>query len=189
MRKEGEMQEIMIVGIILFMSMLFMPSLAQQEQQCWRRIITCIEDNQTPIKFQQECCPSFLQEMETDKECFCSIKPLLLQNVTLDAVVSNLLSLCSITTSFNTICPEEKEDDLRGNCWVRIEKCTTNATSSSSPTAFLECCPMIQEEIETERECFCSIRNRIRNKPTALNALTQLFTVCSLPGSFDSVCP
>ncbi|KAL2901879.1 Target of Myb protein 1, partial [Bienertia sinuspersici] len=71
----------------------------------------------------------------------------------------------------------------------RIEKCTTNATSSSSPTAFLECCPMIQEEIETERECFCSIRNRIRDKPTALNALTRLFTVCSLPGSFDSVCP
>lgn len=100
---EREMKGLMMVGIVLFMTIQLKPSSAQED--CWQKIITCVENSASPEEFQQQCCESLLQEINNERECFCSFKPVLLQNATLDGFVSRLLSLCGLTTSFHAICP------------------------------------------------------------------------------------
>ncbi|XP_021738091.1 vegetative cell wall protein gp1-like [Chenopodium quinoa] len=95
---------IMMAGIVLFMSMQFMPSLAQRNTPfCWDRIQTCRRGAETPMEFQQVCCPVVLQIVSNEMPCFCSIKSSL--NATDVDGISMLLTVCNVTASYNKICP------------------------------------------------------------------------------------
>ncbi|XP_021855960.1 proline-rich receptor-like protein kinase PERK2 isoform X2 [Spinacia oleracea] len=93
-----------VAGIVLLMSMTFMPSSAQQNSPfCWNRIETCHRGAETPAEFQQVCCPVVAQIVTNEMPCFCSIK----SNVNATEVngISVLLTMCNINASFDTICP------------------------------------------------------------------------------------
>ncbi|KMT12567.1 hypothetical protein BVRB_5g098120 [Beta vulgaris subsp. vulgaris] len=97
------MEVMMMVGIVLFMSMQFMPSSAQDSSFCWNRIMTCRQGAHTPPEFREVCCPVFTQIITNETPCFCSIQPNL--NATDVDGISMLLSLCNVGATFDTICP------------------------------------------------------------------------------------
>ncbi|XP_021855956.1 uncharacterized protein [Spinacia oleracea] len=104
MGSDKQMKVLMMVGFVLFLTITIqvIPSSAQVE--CWERIQLCLEGTASQAEFEQQCCPLLLQEITNERECFCSIKPVFLQNATIAGAVSGLVSVCS-TTSFLNFCP------------------------------------------------------------------------------------
>ncbi|KAL2925945.1 DnaJ-like protein subfamily C GRV2, partial [Bienertia sinuspersici] len=187
MRNERMMNVAMVVGIVMLTwSNQLMTSSAQPG--CWERIITCIEAVETNAEVQQECCPIVLQEISNERECFCSIKPLVAQNASLSTDLSNLLSLCSVTTSFQVICPVQSKDTETAACWDDISHCVEENVNTSAtdpnfdPTSpsfnmseFL-CCPLIHETAIVEKECFCTVNTFIQQFPVQAANVSFLLT-------------
>lgn len=77
-------------------------------------------------------------------------------------------------------------DEAQPNCWTRMGNCWRNATTSST---ILECCALMKGDIENDKECFCGIKNIVGESPTFTNLINQIFTACSIPGTYDTYCP
>ncbi|XP_021855952.1 uncharacterized protein [Spinacia oleracea] len=80
----------------------------------------------------------------------------------------------------------QEEEDVTVECWQRISNCITNSTSDSE---FLECCSIIKQEIEEERECFCLPKDNILQDANTSATFTQIFSFCDISGSFQTLCP
>lgn len=106
MRKSDIKLEValMFVGIIVFLSMTTLSAQEGFPGECWERIENCTS-SLTPGEIQEQCCPVITQEISDERECFCGVKPLVLQNVTIADTLSDLLTLCSVASSFDTLCP------------------------------------------------------------------------------------
>ncbi|KMT12568.1 hypothetical protein BVRB_5g098130 isoform A [Beta vulgaris subsp. vulgaris] len=96
----------MLLAIIMLMSMQFMPSSAQQDLpgECWKNIGTCRRNATTAEEFKQECCPVLVKELLNSTDCFCGVKQILDQDPSVADGISQLLTICNIGASFETIC-------------------------------------------------------------------------------------
>ncbi|KMT12559.1 hypothetical protein BVRB_5g098050 isoform A [Beta vulgaris subsp. vulgaris] len=74
-------------------------------EECWERFKTCTAGLATAEELQEQCCPVLTQDIRNERECFCGIKPQL-QNATNAEAFSQLLTLCSVTASFDSLCPD-----------------------------------------------------------------------------------
>uniref|UniRef100_A0A803MCS4 Bifunctional inhibitor/plant lipid transfer protein/seed storage helical domain-containing protein n=1 Tax=Chenopodium quinoa TaxID=63459 RepID=A0A803MCS4_CHEQI len=203
---------VMFVGIVLFMSIQFVPSSAQQD--CWDRIQTCIAGADSAAKFQEECCTIISEEISTERECFCSVKPILDQNATLADSLSNVLSLCDGIASFNTICsgsapspiatppsstPATLEPSEDASCWEEIGTCiqknlnrselepTLNPDSPAFNVTEFFCCPLMQQAARTEKQCFCAINTVIQDNPDSATNITLVLSACNIASSTASL--
>ncbi|XP_057520994.1 uncharacterized protein LOC130801217 isoform X3 [Amaranthus tricolor] len=77
-------------------------------------------------------------------------------------------------------------DKAQPDCWTRMGNCWRNATTSST---ILECCALMKGDIESDKECFCGIKNIVGESPTFTNLINQIFIACSIPGTYDTYCP
>lgn len=92
----------MVVGIIIVVVLLFMPTSAQ-EDSCWDRIGTCLSSVSSDEI--EQCCPVLTGEINDERDCFCGVERVLAENATIADAVSQFLSVCSVNASFNTLCP------------------------------------------------------------------------------------
>ncbi|KMT12570.1 hypothetical protein BVRB_5g098140 [Beta vulgaris subsp. vulgaris] len=174
-----------------------MPSSAQESPigECWERFNTCTAGVATAGEFQEQCCPVLTQDISNERECFCGIKPQL-QNATNAEAFSQLLTLCSVTASFDALCPVEFQE---APCWEMINNCIGSNVNNngseprfnpSSPlfnsTEFL-CCPLMQQITSTERQCFCTINTFIKDNPSHVKNTTDLLSVCGIANSAASL--
>ncbi|XP_021725664.1 uncharacterized protein LOC110692895 [Chenopodium quinoa] len=168
------------------------PSLAQDDEVenagCWLKISSCLGDNDVAL-----CCPIIQQEIDDERDCFCLMKETALQNATIDASFSTILTFCDISGSFQTLCPDgpptsstpttevtipASDESLPtdvGECWHRISDCTDSKSDS------LDCCPIVKQAIADERECFCSNSDA--------DIFFQYLALCEIRDSFDTICP
>lgn len=100
------MEVAMVIGLIILMSTQIVPSSAQQDLpgECWKKIGACRKNAMTAQEFDVECCPIFIDELNNNTTCFCSLKPILEQDPSLAEGVSQLLNICKIGATFNVIC-------------------------------------------------------------------------------------
>lgn len=95
-----EVGMMVIAALLLMLIGQFTPSSAQAG--CWDRIAACLSD--AGAEDMNQCCSVLTLEITNDKECFCTIKPVLDGNVTLGRAFSAFFSLCEITSSFEKLC-------------------------------------------------------------------------------------
>ncbi|XP_021725660.1 uncharacterized protein LOC110692892 isoform X1 [Chenopodium quinoa] len=165
MKKGREMG--MMVGIVLLMSMqLYVPSLAQKE--CWQNIRTCLNDVETWDEFQEECCKIVFEEINSEKECFCSVKPNLDRNVSIAGAVSKILTVCDIA-SFDTICSDSDSSPITPDPPSTPDSITP-APQPSPPLEFEAVC---WREID---HCIDRSHNRSELEPT-LNPSSPAFNL------------
>uniref|UniRef100_A0A803N3N5 Uncharacterized protein n=2 Tax=Chenopodium quinoa TaxID=63459 RepID=A0A803N3N5_CHEQI len=174
-----------------------MPSWAQEglPGDCWQRIANCTS-SASPGEIQQQCCPVITEEISNEKECFCGVNVLALQNDTIAETISDLLTLCSFNSSFDTLCPVKFQE---APCWKQINDCIGgNVNRSESEPKFdpssplfnateLLCCSMMQQTARIEKQCFCSINTFIQENPSFAENTTDILSVCSIAGSVDSL--
>lgn len=105
------MKAAMVLGIIMLTtSILIILSSAQEDLpgECWKNIGACRNDVTTQSSdFLKECCPVIVKELNTNTMCFCGAKKILAQNSSLANHVSQLLTICNIGATFDTICPSK----------------------------------------------------------------------------------
>ncbi|XP_056687581.1 uncharacterized protein [Spinacia oleracea] len=197
MRKSDIKMEValMFVGIIVFLSMTTLSAQEGFPGECWERIENCTS-SLTPGEIQEQCCPVITQEISDERECFCGVKPLVLQNVTIADTLSDLLTLCSVASSFDTLCPVKFEE---APCWIEINDCIgNNVNVSESEPQFdpsspmfnateLLCCPLIQKAARIEKQCFCSVNTFIEKNPTLAKNTTDILSICSIADSAASL--
>ncbi|CAO2819792.1 unnamed protein product [Amaranthus hypochondriacus] len=121
MRKYIEM-EAAIVATIVLMTITFMASTAQEDQttvpappqglegECWETILNCIGENVNNTALKPEldpvsssfnvteflCCDLMQAAATTDKKCFCHINDFVMENPTVAANTTIILSACNI---------------------------------------------------------------------------------------------
>ncbi|KAL2899820.1 DNA topoisomerase 2-alpha, partial [Bienertia sinuspersici] len=174
------MRVIMMVGVVIITLIMLpiRPSSAQTAQNmgCVRRISYCLNQADDILV----CCPTLKDEMENERECFCSIMDVMLKNATTASAMARFLSHCSVTDSMETICSGSTPSSPS----LPAAPSNTTSSSPSQPTT-----PKIKEEIENARECFCVAKDSAREDPSAANGFSKIFTMCSIPGSLDTLCP
>ncbi|CAO2827295.1 unnamed protein product [Amaranthus hypochondriacus] len=182
----------MVVGIIIVVVLLFMPTSAQ-EDSCWDRIGTCLSSVSSDEI--EQCCPVLTGEINDERDCFCGVERVLAENATIADAVSQFLSVCSVNASFNTLCPVKFQD---APCWQTVANCVGDnvnksetvlqldpSSSSFNATEFF-CCPLMQQIATAEKHCFCSVDSLIQQDPSLEFNFTQIFTLCSITPSLAS---
>ena len=72
-------------------------------------------------------------------------------------------------------------------CLLKMSNCLGNVTTQSS---ILGCCPIIKQEIDNERECFCLLNQAVQqNQTTISEEVDTILTLCSITHSFQTLCP
>lgn len=71
-------------------------------------------------------------------------------------------------------------------CLLKISNCLGNVTTQSD---ILGCCPIIKQEIDNERECFCLLNQAMQQNETTISEVDTILTFCSITHSFQTLCP
>ncbi|XP_021725665.1 uncharacterized protein LOC110692896 [Chenopodium quinoa] len=93
-----------------------------------------------------------------------------------------LFAIIMLTTI--SIRPSLAQDDEVENagCWLKISSCL-----GDNDVAL--CCPIIQQEIDDERDCFCLMKETALQNATIDASFSTIFTFCDISGSFQTLCP
>jgi len=90
---------------------------------CWQNIGNCLTNNtaqinalngtSSPMEIRQAlCCTLFVQETQTDTQCFCNVSTILPQVLAQEpdfiSSLNTILGICGVPQSFQTICPSTK---------------------------------------------------------------------------------
>ncbi|KAH9612346.1 hypothetical protein KSS87_013039 [Heliosperma pusillum] len=65
----------------------------------------------------------------------------------------------------------------------------TDGDTASQKAQLDECCTALSDAVDNQRKCFCSLQPYLADTPSDTAAADQLFTYCSIDGSFDTLCP
>ncbi|KAL2901776.1 Cysteine-rich receptor-like protein kinase 10 [Bienertia sinuspersici] len=71
----------------------------------------------------------------------------------------------------------------QGLCWKKFFSCTDTSTNP------LQCCSIITNSIEKDRECFCNGKDKIKQNFTLTTSMYTILAHCSVPYSYDTLCP
>lgn len=118
----------------------------------------------------------------------------------MEVVLVMVLGMMCLSTR---ISPSTAQNLLNENsmplCWEKISNCILdhlNESNSepqfdtSSPLFNLSetlCCPLIQQTVENDRQCFCYINTAIHDNPSLGTNFTSLFSSCEVADSLDSL--
>ncbi|XP_074303618.1 uncharacterized protein LOC141638073 [Silene latifolia] len=77
------------------------------------------------------------------------------------------------------------------SCLASIStSCNITDGDTASQTAQLDqCCTALSDAIDNQRKCFCLLKPYLDDTASDTAAVAQLFTYCSIDGSFDTLCP
>lgn len=88
-----------------------------------------------------------------------------------------------MVTILLTITPSSAQDGSENlGCW-------TNITNCMGTQEIIQCCPIIQQAIDDERNCFCLMRETVDQNATIASSFATIFSFCSISDSFQTLCP
>ncbi|XP_021767853.1 uncharacterized protein LOC110732246 isoform X2 [Chenopodium quinoa] len=209
---------LLVLFAIMLTTLSIRPSLAQDDEVgnmgCWDNITSCLGDNEVLL-----CCPVIQQEIDNERDCFCLMKETVQQNATVAASFSTIFTFCDISGSFQTLCPDgsvptsapvedpsppsptsttstpatevstpspdESTPAGVGECWSKILTCT----DSKSESEISECCPVVEQAVTDESECFCAgAKIAVLDDPSNADTFDQYLTLCKISESLDTLC-
>ncbi|XP_021725662.1 uncharacterized protein LOC110692893 [Chenopodium quinoa] len=97
-----------IGSIILMITIIIMVGIKGSSAQksvndtCLVTMGTCLRESSSLL----ECCPIIKDAILEERECFCLTKQIFGRNATLARTWSNILIFCSVTASFDSLCPD-----------------------------------------------------------------------------------
>ncbi|XP_021738094.1 cysteine-rich receptor-like protein kinase 10 [Chenopodium quinoa] len=94
--------------VLVLLTMQFMAISAQEDStmlgMCWQRLSNC----NAASTASNMCCTVLKEDIREDRECFCNVKSIINANVTLANTMSQLLLVCGVPSSYNTLCPDNE---------------------------------------------------------------------------------
>uniref|UniRef100_A0A803L6H4 Protein kinase domain-containing protein n=1 Tax=Chenopodium quinoa TaxID=63459 RepID=A0A803L6H4_CHEQI len=139
-----KMAGVTVVGlIVVLLSMQVMATSAQEDStmlgMCWQRLSNCNAASTAPSM----CCNVLKEDIREDRECFCNVKSIINANATLANTMSQLLLVCGVPSSYNTLCPDNEAPSptlrrVPSQCPATWDVPSTPIDTSSDETSSLD---------------------------------------------------
>ncbi|KNA13060.1 hypothetical protein SOVF_120180 [Spinacia oleracea] len=176
-----------VIAIMVTILLTITPSSAQDGSEnlgCWTNITNCMGTQEII-----QCCPIIQQAIDDERNCFCLMRETVDQNATIASSFATIFSFCSISDSFQTLCPSGS-----GSSSPPAEEPSAPVEEPSAPVE--EPSTPVEEPSAPEEEPSAAVEepssppNEVNAQDQAdIDAFSQFLTLCKIPGTFDTLCP